>query len=88
MAQTKWVTFALVIGCAWSGTLCAESSDETTIRRQIAAYAEARRLGDGAAQAAFYTEDADTWLSTTRKTSRGRMEIAAELQLPPNRIDS
>jgi uncharacterized protein (TIGR02246 family) len=64
-----------------------KSRDETAIREQLTAYAEARQRGDGRAQALFYTEDADIWLSSTRKLSRGRVEIERALDHPsdPNR---
>jgi uncharacterized protein (TIGR02246 family) len=58
--------------------------DEAGIRDQLAAYAQARQRGDGHAQALFYSEDADTWLSTTKKLSSGRPAIEQELNLPPD----
>ena len=63
------------------------SRDETAIKAQLSAYSEARQQGDGRAQVSFYTEDAEIWLSTTRRMSRGRAAIEKELGLPsdPNR---
>jgi uncharacterized protein (TIGR02246 family) len=63
------------------------SQDETAIKAQLVAYSEARQRGDGRTQASFYTEDAEIWLATTRKMSRGRAAIEKELNLPsdPNR---
>jgi|SRR5215467_1283722 len=58
------------------------SQDETAIKAQLAAYSEARQRGNGRTQATFYTEDAEIWLSTTRKMSRGRAAIEKELDLP------
>jgi ketosteroid isomerase-like protein len=63
------LTFTLLAGASVS----TQSDDTDAIRARLAAYAQAREQGDGAAQAAFYTEDADTWLSLTRKLSRGRV---------------
>ena len=63
------------------------SRDETAIKAQLAAYSEASQRGDGRARATFYTEDAEIWLSTTRKMLRGRAAIEKELDRPadPNR---
>jgi ketosteroid isomerase-like protein len=63
------------------------SLDETSIRAQIAAYAEARRGGDGKVQAKYYAKDADSYFSGTRRWSRGSAELERELALPadPNR---
>ena len=58
------------------------SQDKTAITAQVAAYSEARQRGDGRTQAMFHTEDAEIWLSTTRKVSRGRAAIEKELDLP------
>jgi len=68
-------------------TQSVSSRDETAIKAQLAAYSEARQRGDGRAQAAFYTEDAEIWRLTTRKMSRGHAAIEKELNLPsdPNR---
>jgi ketosteroid isomerase-like protein len=61
--------------------------EEVLIKAQLTAYAAARQRGDGREQSLFYTEDAETWLSLTRRLSRGRAEIAKELNVPadPNR---
>ena len=56
--------------------------DEAAIRARLTAYGEARRGGDGHAQAQFYTVDADSWLSGTRRMTKGRAEIEREIGLP------
>src|SRR6266550_2886711 len=63
-------------------TQSVSSRDKTAIKAQLAAYSEARQRGDGRAQAAFYTEDAEIWRLTTRKMSRGHAAIETELNLP------
>ena len=63
------------------------SGDERAIRSQLALYAAASERGEGKSRAAFYAEDAEVWLSRTGQLTRGRKEIARELDRPadPNR---
>jgi uncharacterized protein (TIGR02246 family) len=58
------------------------AAEEASIRAQLSAYAQARRGGDGHAQAAFYTDDADAWFSGTRRMAKGRAEIERDLDVP------
>jgi hypothetical protein len=53
-----------------------QSGDESAIRSMIAAHADARQRGDGAAQAKFYADDADEWRSSARNMVVGRAQIA------------
>jgi TonB family protein len=68
----------------WAADLCGQSADEGAIRRQLAAYANARVRGDGKTQASFYSEDADEWRSVDRRTLKGRAEIAEDPERTPN----
>jgi uncharacterized protein (TIGR02246 family) len=61
-----------------------QSGDESAIRSVIAAYADARQRGDGAAQAKFYADDADEWRSSARNMVVGRADIARDLTLAPS----
>ena len=74
----------VLLSVLFSAVGLAQSADESAIRARLAACSAARVQGSGDAQAAFYTDDADAWLSTNRKMVRGRQEIAADLNLPPN----
>jgi hypothetical protein len=58
--------------------------DETAIQSQLSAYAAARQIGDGHAQALFYTEDADEWGSAAREMTEGRAALEKTLTSPPN----
>ena len=62
----------------------AQSADDAEIRRLLTEYAQARERGDGSAQAQIYSEDADEWRASTRKTVTGRAAIAKDLAVAPN----
>jgi uncharacterized protein (TIGR02246 family) len=88
-----WCALGLVFLAAVSspGRLHAQaqtsrSADEATIRTQIAAYAEARRTGNGNAQAEYYTEDADIFLLSARQMTKGRAEIARRMAVPGGNV--
>jgi hypothetical protein len=49
-----------------TGDASARSPEQAAITKQLAAYEDARRTGDGVAQANFYSLDADVWLSSNR----------------------
>ncbi|HWL38838.1 MAG TPA: DUF4440 domain-containing protein [Gemmatimonadaceae bacterium] len=57
------------------------AAEEASIRTQLSAYAQARQGGDGHAQAAFYTDDADAWFSGTREMAKGQAEIGRDLNV-------
>ena len=67
------------------------AAEEASIRTQLSAYAQVRQGGDGHAQAAFYTDDADAWFSGTREMAKGQAEIARDLNVSsgsrPFRLD-
>jgi len=80
-----WLSGALLL--AGAGLLCAESAhpaDEAAIRSQLKGYFAARELGDGHAQAMFYTEDADEWGSAAKEMVKGRAALEPTLNLPPD----
>ncbi len=80
--STTALMVLLALCCAVSAE--AQTPDETAIRQQLAGYAAARERGDGAAQAAFYTDDADELRTRTRKMIAGRAAIERDLALAPN----
>lgn len=60
------------------------SADEAAIKAQLYGYATARTIGEGHAQALFYTEDGDEWGSAAREMTKGRAAIEKTLTSPPN----
>jgi len=64
------------------GAQTSQAVDETAIKKQLAAYAEARSGGNGREQALFYTEDADEW-GGKRQMSKGRADLERDLALTP-----
>jgi uncharacterized protein (TIGR02246 family) len=83
--MSEWVAASICVVSIWlAAELSGQSADDDTIRRQLAAYAEARQRGDGKAQASFYSEDADEWRSVNRRMLKGRAEIVKDLGLTPN----
>ena len=76
-ASCAFVFVCLIASSA--GAQTSRTADEAAIRAQLAAYTEARHTGDGNAQAAFYTEDADSYLWGTRHMSKGRAQIAHDM---------
>jgi hypothetical protein len=77
------ITFGLIA----VGLLRAENphaAEEAALRSQLTAYAAARQIGDGPAQALFYAEDADEWGSGAKEMSKGRAEIAKTLTATPD----
>ena len=60
------------------------SADEAAIKAQLYGYAAARTVGEGHAQALFYTEDGDEWGSAAREMTKGRAAIEKTLNSPPN----
>lgn len=61
-----------------------QGQDDAAIRRQLAAYAEARTQGCGEKQASFYAEDGDEWELFAPEKTNGRSAIAKLLDLPPD----
>jgi hypothetical protein len=59
-------------------------AEEAAIKAQLYGYAAARTLGEGHAQALFYTEDGDEWGSGAREMTKGRAAIEKTLNSPPN----
>ena len=85
--------FLIVTGLALLSSVCmpAETSradDEAAIKAQLYAYAAARTVGEGHAQALFYTKDGDEWGSAAREMTKGRAAIEKTLTSPsnPNRV--
>ena len=81
--------FLIVTGLALLSSVCmpAETSradDEAAIKAQLYAYAAARTVGEGHAQALFYTKDGDEWGSAAREMTKGRAAIEKTLNSPPN----
>jgi ketosteroid isomerase-like protein len=73
-----------LITSAWMRAEAPRSADQAAIQAQLTAYAAARQIGDGAAQALFYAEDADEWGSGAKEMSKGRAEIAKTLTATPD----
>jgi hypothetical protein len=83
--MSRWVAASICFVSIWLvAELYGQSADDGAIRRQFAAYAEARQRGDSKAQASFYSEDADEWRSVNRRMLKGREEIAKDLGLTAN----
>ncbi len=68
------------LACAKAQPL--QAHDGSAIRRQLAAYAEARTQGSGEKQASFYAEDGDEWELFAPEKTNGRNAIAKLLDLP------
>lgn len=60
----------------------AAQSDEAAIRARIRAYAQATEKGVWAERAKFYTDDADVWVSTTKRLLVGKAALESELNRP------
>jgi uncharacterized protein (TIGR02246 family) len=69
----------VLLSAVAAGAQPSRAADDAAIRAQIAGYVEARHTGQGAAQAAYYTEDADSFLWGTRHMSKGRAQIAQDM---------
>jgi hypothetical protein len=83
--MSRWVAASICFVSIWlAAELYGQSVDDGAIRRQLAAYAEARQRGDGKAQASFYSEDADDWRSVNRRTLKRRRRNRQRPGLTPN----
>ena len=83
--MSRWVAASICfVSIWWAADICGQSADEGAIRRQLAAYANARQRGDGKMLASLYSEDADEWRSVDRRTLKGRAEIAEDFERTPN----
>jgi uncharacterized protein (TIGR02246 family) len=73
-----------LLSAAESPAETSRSADEAAIKAQLYGYAAARTVGEGHAQALFYTEDGDEWGSAAREMTKGRAAIEKTLTSPPN----
>ena len=74
----------VVVTPSWIYAQTPVTAEEATIRQQLDRYAEARRVGDGEAQALFYSEDADEYGDGAKRMAKGRKEIAQWLSVRPD----
>ena len=80
-------TMLLAAGLLTAVAMLAETprpADEAAIKAQLYGYAAARTVGEGHAQALFYTEDGDEWGSAAREMTKGRAAIEKTLNQAPN----
>ncbi len=71
----------IILMACWAFTQTSRAAEELAVRQRIAGYAEARRTGNGRAQAAFFTEDADEW-GLARQMRKGRAQLEEGLSVP------
>ena len=80
--------FALIclalLSAAFAHAESSRPADEEAIKSQLHAYAAARTIGEGHAQALFYTEDGDEWGSAAIEMTRGRAALEKTLNSPPD----
>jgi hypothetical protein len=73
-----------LVSMGWGMAQGARTADKAAITAQLQGYAAARTLGEGHAQALFYTEDGDEWGSAAREPTKGRAALEKTLNATPD----